>query len=98
MVDNTEQFQDYHFKERKEYELFKFRPSQVYTSTRSMIIPIVLGDEVKEVKVSIVHANIPFLLGRDYLNKWNCELMIKENSLPTANVRQRTGSTWSIGW
>ena len=62
------------FKERKEHELFKFGPSQVYTSTRSMKIPIVLGDEVKEVEASIVHANIPFLLGRDYLDKWNCVL------------------------
>ena len=46
-----------------------------------MKIPIALGEEVKEVEVSIVHVNIPFLLGRDYLNKWNCELVFKENSL-----------------
>ena len=78
---NTEKFQDYHFKEKKEYELFKFSPSQVYTSTTSTKIPIVLGEEVNEVEVSIVHANIPFLLGRDYLNKWNWELVFKENSL-----------------
>ena len=78
---NTEKFQDYNFKEKKDYDLFKFGPSQVYTSMRSMTIPIILGDEVKEVEVSVVHANIPFLLGRDYLNKWNCELMFKENIL-----------------
>ena len=53
-----------------------------------MMIPIVLGDEVKEVEVSIVHANIPFLLGRDYLNKWNCELMFKENSLIVNKVKK----------
>ena len=70
---NTEKFQDYHFKARKEYELFKFGPSQVYTLTRSMVIPIVLGNEAKEVEVSIVHANIPFQLGRDFPNKWNCK-------------------------
>ena len=85
---NTEKFQDYHFKERKEYELFKFGLSLVYTSTRSMIIPIVLGDEVKEVEVSIVHTTVPFLLGRDYLNKWNCELMFKENSLIINKVKK----------
>ena len=45
-----------------------------------MKIPIALGEEVKEVEVSIVHANIPFLLGRDYLNKWNCELVFKDNN------------------
>ena len=49
-----------------------------------MKIPIVLGDEVKEVEVSIVHANIPFLLGRDYLDKWNCEPESRKRSfLPT---------------
>ena len=57
---NTEKFQDYNFKEKKDYDLFKFGPSQVYTSMRSMTIPIILGDEVKEVEVSVVHANIPF--------------------------------------
>ena len=41
--------------EKREYELFKFGPSQVYTLTRSMKIPIVLGNEVKEVEVSIIH-------------------------------------------
>ena len=65
---NNEKLQGFHFREKKEYKLFKFGPSQVYTSTRSMMIPIVLGNEVKEVEVSIIHANIPFLLGRDYLN------------------------------
>ena len=85
---NTEKFQDYNFKENKDYDLFKFGPSQVYTSMRSMTIPIILGDEVKEVEVSVVHANIPFLLGRDYLNKWNCELMFKENSLIINKVKK----------
>ena len=85
---NNEKLQDLHFREKREYELFKFGPSQVYTSTRSMMIPIVLGNEVKEVNVSIIHANIPFLLGRDYLNKWNCELMFKENSLIINKVKK----------
>ena len=40
-----------------------------------------LGDKVKEVEASIVHANIPFLLGRDYLDKWDCELAFKEKTL-----------------
>ena len=78
---NTDKFQNYPFKEKKEHELFKFGPSNVYTSTKAMKIPIVIGEEVKEVEVSIVHANIPFLLGRDYLDKWNCQLLFKENSL-----------------
>ena len=52
---NNEKLQDFHFREKREYKLFKFGPSQVYSSTRSMMIPIVLGNEVKEVEVSIIH-------------------------------------------
>ena len=77
---NTKKFQDYPFKEKKEDKLLRFGPSRVYTSTTSMKIPIVLGEEVKEVEVSVVHSNIPFLLGRDYLEKWDCEIAFKENS------------------
>ena len=78
---NTKKFKDYPFKEKKEDKLLRFGPSRVYTSTTSMKIPIVLGEEVKEVEVSVVHANIPFLLGRDYLDKWDCEIAFKENSM-----------------
>ena len=78
---NTKKFQNYPFKEKKEHKLLRFGPSRVYTSTTSMKIPIVLGEEVKEVEVSVVHANIPFLLGRDYLDKWDCEVTFKENSM-----------------
>ena len=53
-----------------------------------MKIPIVLADEIKEVKVSVVNANIPFLLGRDYLNKWDCELAFRDNSM-IINKRKR---------
>ena len=78
---NTKKFQNYPFKEKKEHKLLRFGPSRVYTSTTSMDIPIVLGEEVKELEVSVVHANIPFLLGRDYLDKWDCEIAFKEKSL-----------------
>ena len=43
---------------------------------------------VKEVEVSIVHANIPFLLGRDYLDKWNCQLLFQDNSLILNNEKK----------
>ena len=46
-----------------------------------MMIPIVLGDKAKKVEVSIADANIQFLLGRDYLYKWNCRLIFGDNSL-----------------
>ena len=82
------------FKEKKEHELFKFGPSKVYASEASMKIPIVLGDEIKEMEVSVVNANIPFLLGRDYLRKWDCELAFKDNSM-IINKRKRDKSTRS---
>ena len=53
-----------------------------------MMIPIMLRSEIKEAEVSIIHANMPFLLGRDHLNKWNCELMFKENSLIINKVKK----------
>ena len=52
------------------------------------MIPIMLRSEIKEAEVSIIHANMPFLLGRDHLNKWNCELMFKENSLIINKVKK----------
>ena len=39
---NIEKLQDFHFREKKEYKLFKLGPSQIYTSTRSMKIQIIL--------------------------------------------------------
>ena len=65
----------------QETEYFKFEPSQLHASIKSMTIPIVLGGDPREVEVSTVDAKIPFLLGRDYLNKWNLWLKSRNNSL-----------------
>ena len=57
---NNEKLQDFHFREKREYEQFKFRPSQVYTSTQSIMIPTLLGNEVKKVEASIIMPTYPF--------------------------------------
>ena len=46
-------------------------PSDVYISEKAAILPIKVGDKVKEeIKMSVVDANITCLIGRDVLEEW----------------------------
>ena len=78
---NMEEFKDFHFKEYEENENFKFGPSQVYLSTKAIVIPMKIGNKISKIIVSQVNANIPLLFGRDYMKKWNCELSFNNNIL-----------------
>ena len=44
---------------------FRFGPSDIYTARKEVLIPIKLGQEVTRIRVKIVHANIPLLIGKD---------------------------------
>ena len=82
---NMEEFKDFHFKEYEENENFKFGPSQVYTSTKAIVIPMKIGNKIFNITVSQVNANIPLLFGRDYMKKWKCDLSFNNNTLKVDN-------------
>ena len=51
---------------RKENERFKFGPSKIYNSENSHEIEVEIGKLKTIIKVSVVSADIPLLLGLDY--------------------------------
>ena len=53
----------------------------VYTSNSSIRIPVKIGKEVRLIRVSQVNANVPLLIGRDVLTKWNCRMDFKNKVL-----------------
>ena len=46
-----------------------------------MELPIKIGSKDTVIKVSLVNANVPLLLGKDYLAKWKCKQDYSENTL-----------------
>ena len=80
-VMNMEEFKDFDFKEYDEKEDFKFGPSQVYTSHKAITLPVKIGIRTTSIIVSQVNANIPLLLGRDYLKEWKCNMNFENNTL-----------------
>ena len=80
-VMNMEEFKDFNFKEYDEKEDFKFGSSQVYTSHKAITLPVKIGIRTTSIIVSQVNANIPLLLGRDYLKKWKCNMNFENNTL-----------------
>ena len=83
---NMDEFKDFHFKEYDESENFKFGPSQVYTSHKAITLPVRIGLKTTTIIVSQVNANIPLLLGRDYLKKWRCNLDFDRNVLKMEDI------------
>ena len=71
---STQEFRGWDFKEKPEKEKFRFGPSQVYTSEKSIRIPVKLGDRVEPARIFVVNTNIPLLLGRNHLQEWRCEM------------------------
>ena len=68
---------------RKDLQQFKFGPSNIFTSTEKVIIPITLGKLETEIEVSIVNCEIPLLISRKQLETWKvtqnnskCELVV----------------------
>ena len=53
---------------------FRFGPSNVYTAKKEASIPIKLGQEITRIRVKIVNANIPLLIGKDALKHWRASL------------------------
>ena len=57
-------------KREKEDELFRFGPSDIYRSDMNYEIEVCIGKLKEKIKVSVVDADIPLLLGIDYQEKW----------------------------
>ena len=78
---------DFVVKRRKENEFFKFGPSKVFNSKENYEIEVNIGKLKDTLKVSVVDADIPLLLGLDYQAKWgviidigNQELTIRKSN------------------
>ena len=61
--------------------MFKFGPSQIYESKENYDIEVVIGDMKEHIKVSVVDADIPLLLGLDYQNKWGMVIDVGESKI-----------------
>ena len=61
---------DVFIKRYKENESFKFGPSKVYKFSENYEIDVQIGNLIDKIRVSVVDADIPLLLGLDYQEKW----------------------------
>ena len=77
----TRDFQNFYLDEEEQLERFRFGPSQVFTSTRAVFLPLKVGNEVKKVRMLVVDANVPCLIGRDHMMKWKGKLDFAEKTL-----------------
>ena len=55
---------------RKENESFRIGPSYIYTSEVCYEIEVEINNLKEKIKVSVIEANIPLLLGLEYKVKW----------------------------
>ena len=70
------------FKERSEKESFKFGPSKVYNSYKETEITLRYEDFETKMWVSVVHANIPLLIGKNHLkDEWKCKMDYEAGTL-----------------
>ena len=68
-------------KRKEENEQFKFGPSEVYTSKIEHEIEVEIGKLKTTLKVSVVDADIPLLLGTDYQAIWGVVMDIRNREL-----------------
>ena len=59
-------------KTNEEKNFFRFGPSITYESTKNVELPIKIGSKDTFITVSLVNANVPLLIGKDYLTQWKC--------------------------
>ena len=54
----TKEFQNYVLEEVSEEEKFRFGPSQVYESRRAVFLPIKIGEQIKEIRMSVIEETV----------------------------------------
>ena len=79
-------------KREKENQNFKFGPSDVYSSEHNYAVEVNIGKLSEVIKVSVVEANIPLLLGLDYQEKWGMVIDIGKKNI---HIR-KTGENFKI--
>ena len=72
---------DIKVKRSKENELFKFGPSEIFKSDMSYEIDIEIGTLKEKIKVSVVDADIPLLIGLDCQRLWGMVLDLGRNEI-----------------
>ena len=65
----------------RENEYFRFGPSHTYKSEENYEIEVNIGDLKDIVKVSVVEANIPLLIGLDCQKRWGMVIDVGENKI-----------------
>ena len=89
-------------KRSNENEWFKFGPSQKYRSSQNYEIEVIIGNFVDKIKVSVVNADIPLLLGLDYQKKWEMIIDIGKSEIifgksgETFRVNSSKSSHWTL--
>ena len=78
---------------RKENEKFKFRPSNIYQSTENNEIENEVGKLKYPIRVSVVQADVPLLLGSDFQTKLGIVLDIANKTIHI----QKSGETFKMG-
>ena len=71
----------YLIKRKKECQKFKFGPSETFISDTSYKIKVQIGALTEFIWVSVVDADIPFLLGVDYQDKLGMVLDINKRQI-----------------
>ena len=61
---------NFQVKRKYEDQSFKFGDGNIYSSSLSHSIDVEIGDYKTTIETSVIDANIPLLLGMDYLKKW----------------------------
>ena len=64
-----------------ENENFKFGNGQVYTSNKSHEIELEIGEKKTKIWTSVIEADIPLLLGLDYLKLWGVVIDIEKENI-----------------
>ena len=98
----TSKGKDVFIRRKYEKENFKFGNGQVYTSTESHEIDVEIGRMKTKIWTSVIDANIPLLLGLDYLKKWGVVIDIENESLfirkcdQSFKINSRLSNHWKL--
>ena len=91
-----------HVERKYEDQKFKFGDGNVYNSSMSHAINVEIGDLKTTIQTSVVEANIPLLLGMDYLKKWGVvidtgkEMIHIRKSKESFNIDSNKSNHWKL--
>ena len=98
----TSKGEDVFIRRKHEKEHFKFGNGKVYTSTESHQIEVEIGRMTTKVWTSVIDADIPLLLGLDYLKRWGVVIDIENESIfirkcnKSFKINSRLSNHWKL--